>query len=178
MKRYHPLLVALHWIVAIMIFMALVVGGPMMADMEPDDPQKLGGLGGHMIWGMTVGVLMIVRLITRKRSSKPPNADAGNALLNRGAQAAHWGLYILVFGMVASGLGTALSAGLFEIAYGGKGLPFPADIDQYAARIVHGLIATLMLLLILAHIAGWAYHQFFLRDKLISRMWFGKRNKN
>lgn len=175
MKRYHPALVAMHWIVAIMIFMALVIGGPMMADLKSTDPQKLSGLTGHMIWGSVVGALLIIRLITRFGTQKPPKADAKNGLLNMGAQVAHWGLYLLAMAMVASGLGIAASAGLFDIAFGGSGVPLPEDFSIYPPRVAHGIIGNLLLVLIVAHIAGWAYHQFILRDSLISRMWFGKR---
>ncbi len=175
MKRYHPVLVALHWVLAIMILIALVVGGPMMADMVSTDPQKMTGLTGHMIWGMTIGILLIIRLVVRLRSQNPPKADTGNTLFNTGAQFAHWGLYLLAFVMVASGLGTALSAGLFGITFGGNGQPIPSDLGEFAPQVVHGIIANLMLALILLHIVGWAYHQFALKDKLISRMWFGKR---
>lgn len=175
MKRYHPVLVALHWILAIMILMSLVVGGPMMAKLPSTDPQKLVGLSGHMVWGMVIGVLLIIRLLVRLKSQKPPKADAGNALLNMGGQVAHWGLYLLAFAMVASGLGTALSAGLFDIAFGGNGAPLPSELTQYPPRVAHGIIAKLMMILVLLHIAGWAYHQFMLKDKLFSRMWFGKR---
>ena len=99
-----------------------------------------------------------------------------NALLPHPAVVGHVGLYVLVLAMVGSGIGIAISADLFGIAFGGSGAPLPADFNDYAARVAHGLIATLLLALIAMHLAGWAYHQFFLRDRLISRMWFGKRS--
>mgnify|MGYP001942331281 CR=1 FL=1 len=133
-------------------------------------------LTGHMVWGMVVGALLIIRFIVRTKSQKPPKADSGSRLLDYGAQAAHWGLYILVFAMVASGLGTALSADLFSITFGGNREPIPANLTQYAPRVAHGLIGKIMLILIVLHVAGWAFHQFVLRDGLISRLWFGKRH--
>ena len=176
MKRYHPLLVILHWLVAAMILIALLIGGPSLAAIENDSPDKLFGLTGHMIWGLCIGAFMVIRLLTRFLSKKPPHADAGNPMLNSGAKLAHIGLYVLVFAMVGSGIGIAISADLFGIAFGGSGAPLPADFNDYSARVAHGLIATLLLALIAMHLAGWAYHQFFLRDRLISRMWFGKRS--
>ncbi|MEW7008637.1 MULTISPECIES: cytochrome b [unclassified Lentilitoribacter] len=176
MTRYHPLLVALHWVLAFMILLALIVGGPTLADMANTDPEKMFGLTGHMIWGMVIGTLLIVRIIVKMRSKNPPKADAKNAVLNLGAQAAHWGLYLLTAAMVMSGVGTAINAGLFGIIFGGNGQPIPADLMQFAPRVAHGFIANLMLALIILHVLGWAYHQFILRDKLISRMWFGKRD--
>lgn len=178
MKRYHPLLVALHWIIAIMILMALLLGGPALAEMPSTHPDKLFSITGHMIWGMVIGVLLIIRFIVRVKSKKPPKADSGNKLLNMGAQAAHWGLYILVIAMVGSGLGTAISADLFGITFGANGAPLPEDLMQYDARVAHGIIANIILALIAMHVIGWAFHQFILRDNLISRMWFGKRNND
>ncbi|KZK91693.1 cytochrome b561 [Pseudovibrio sp. W64] len=173
--RYHPALVALHWILALMIFMALVVGGPMMAAMESTDPQKLTGMTGHIIWGMTIGVLILLRLIIRFVTTKPAKADTGKAALNTAAGLTHWAMYALVAGMVLSGLVMAYNADLFAITLGGSGAPLPADLTVYPARVAHGVIANVLTALLVLHIVGWAFHQFILRDNLISRMWFGKR---
>lgn len=175
MTRYNPFLVALHWVLAIMILVALLVGGPGLAALAHDDPTKMFGLTGHMIWGLVIGVLMLIRLVIRLRSKTPPAADAGHWVLNLGARTAHWGLYVLVLTMVASGIGIAISADLFAIVFGGSGAPLPESFHIYAPRIAHGLIATLILLLVAAHLVGWAFHQFILRDGLIRRMWFGNR---
>ncbi len=177
MTRYHPVIAALHWIVAIMILMALVIGGPMLADMPNSNPDKLGGLAGHMIFGLSIGVLMLVRLVTRLRTRNPDHADSGNAALNLGGRFAHLGLYLFAFLMVGSGLGIALSAGLFDIVYGGSGEALPETLTIHPPRIAHGLIAKLLLALIALHVLGWAYHQFVLKDGLLRRMWFGNRNQ-
>ena len=47
MQRYHPLLVALHWLMALMILIALAAGGIFLANMPPDSPDKVAGHGGH-----------------------------------------------------------------------------------------------------------------------------------
>ena len=175
MNRYHPLLVTLHWLVAIMIFISLFVGGPMLADMKNSDPQKATALTGHMIWGICIGLLMLARLAIRLFTRKPPQADAGHPSLNFGAKAAHIALYVLVFAMVASGLGIAYSADLFAIAFGGSDAPLPASFNSIPARTVHGIVAILIMLFVGLHVVGWAYHQFVRHDRLISRMWFGRR---
>lgn len=175
MKRYHPILVSMHWLVALMVLVALLVGGPSLTAIENDDPEKLFGLTGHMIWGLVIGTFMMIRLAMRWFSTHPPAADAGNPMLNSGAKAAHLGLYVLILAMVGSGIGIAISADLFSIAFLGSNSPLPEDFGVYPARVAHGVIATLLLALIGLHILGWAYHQFILRDGLIRRMWFGKR---
>lgn len=70
MTRYHPLLVALHWLMALMILMALAAGGLFLANMPADSPDKVQGLGGHMAFGMAIGVLLVIRLATRLASQK------------------------------------------------------------------------------------------------------------
>jgi len=175
MKRYHPVLVGMHWLIAAMILVSLFIGGPGLVALENDDPAKLFGLTGHMVWGLAVGAFMVVRLAMRIFSTNPPEADAGSNMLNTGAKIAHLGLYLLVFAMVASGIGIALSADLFAIAFGGSGTELPPDFGVFPARLAHGFIATLLTVLIAMHVVGWAYHQFYLRDGLIRRMWFGKR---
>lgn len=178
MTRYHPALVALHWIMAIMILMGLFFGKFLLAGMDNADPQKVQGLGGHMTIGIALGVLIVLRLIIRSASEKPPHAQTGNPVFDRIGAATHWILYLLVALMVLSGLGTALSGGLFPIVFGESGARLPENLSDLAPRIVHGIVANLLLLLVLLHVAAALYHQFFLRDGLFRRMWFGKRKSS
>ncbi len=175
MTRYHPALVALHWILAALVIGALFMGSQVLAALPNDNPDKMFSLRAHMTVGLVIGVLMLVRLVTRLRTPHPPKADAGHALLNLGARAAHWALYGLVLLMVASGIGIAITAGLPAIVFAGADTPLPETFDNLTPRAVHGLVATLLVLTILAHVAGWLYHQFVLKDGLIRRMWFAPR---
>ena len=175
MTRYHPALVALHWLLAAMVIGALFMGGQVLAALPNDSPDKMFSLRAHMTVGLVIGVLMLARLVTRLKTQHPPKADTGNALLNMGGRAAHWALYAFVLLMVASGVGISLTAGLPDIVFGGSGAPLPETFDDLAPRVAHGIISKLLALTILAHIAGWLYHQFALKDGLISRMWFGSR---
>jgi len=175
MTRYHPIIVALHWLLAAMILLALFAGNFLLEALPNSDPAKIDGLRAHMTIGIAIGALMLVRLITRFATETPPHADTGNAMLNIAGRVAHWGLYLLVFGMVASGLGIAQLAGLPAIVFGGEGT-LPATFDDIPPRAAHGLISILLMLFIAAHIAGWLYHAIFVKDRLLSRMWFGKRS--
>ena len=174
MTRYHPALVALHWLLAILIIVALVAGTFLLAGTPNSDPSKITGLQAHMSIGISVLVLMLIRLVTRFATEKPPHAATGNGALDMAGRAAHVGLYFLVFGMCASGLALANLAGLPGIVFGGVGT-LPADFSVYGPRAAHGIIAKLLMLLIAAHVAGFAFHQFIRKDGLFQRMWFGNR---
>jgi len=176
MQKYYPLLVAIHWLMALMILMALAAGGLVLANMPPDSPDKVQGLAGHMTVGMAIGVLLILRLVTRLRSTHPPHARTGNDLLDQVGRWTHWGFYLLVAGMVLSGLVTALGLGLFPIVYGGASETLPSELATFAPRVAHGFVSKLLAALIALHIAAALYHHFILKDGLLRRMWFGKRS--
>ncbi len=176
MARYHPLLVALHWIMAIMVIVSLFFGKALLSGMSNADPQRLQGLAGHMTVGLALGALLLLRLAVRFASAKPPHAETGSAFLDKAGIATHWIMYLLIALMVLSRLGTALSGGLFPIVFGGSGEPLPADLSALAPRLAHGLMSNLLVLLVLLHAFAALCHQFHLRDGLFRRMWFGNRS--
>lgn len=172
-SRYHPALVGLHWLMALLILLALGMGTFALKEMPNTSPDKIGALRGHMVVGVLIGSLMLIRLVVRLRSQRPVAATTGNALLDVLGKITHVGLYILVFGMAASGMATAVQAGLPDIVFGKVGV-LPLDFNSYAPRAVHGWIAKTMIGLIALHLLGALFHQFVVKDRLLSRMWFGK----
>lgn len=177
MTRYHPLLVALHWLIALLIIVALVFGSLRLSEMSNDDPGKLFALRAHMSIGIAVLFLMLVRLAIRIFSEKPPHARTGSSLVDKLGVVTHWLFYLLVIAMAGSGLATAIMADLPSIVFGGSGGPLPEDFSIYPPRIAHGIIAKLIGLLLLLHVAAALYHQFVLKDALFSRMWLGNRHR-
>lgn len=176
MARYHPVLVALHWLLALLIIGGLIMGGNVLAETPNSDPFKLTALTMHMSMGITILALMVVRLVLRLVTQKPPHADAGNTLINTAGKLAHWAFYLVVFALCASGLAIASAAGLPDIVFGGSGNPLPVNFDDIPPRAAHGAIATLLTLLFVGHVLAGLYHQFIRKDGLFARMWFGKRN--
>jgi len=175
-RRYHPILVVLHWLLALMIIVGLLMGGLSLSETPNDDPAKLTSLMLHMGSGLAILALMIGRLVARLFTAKPPHADIGNDVLNKGASAAHWVFYVLVVVMCASGIAISQIAGLPDIVFGGSGDPLPATFDNLLPRAVHGITATLLWLLIGGHVLAALYHHFVRKDGLLGRMWFGNRN--
>ena len=173
-SRYHPVLVALHWLLAILVPAALVLGAWVMAKIPNDSPMKIEALRSHMAGGLLILALMLVRLLVRLRSDQPAPASAGNALLDKLAWASHRALYIAVIGMAAVGLLLAVESGVLGILIG-KPAPIPADFWVYNLRAAHYLLSRFLLALIALHIAGALYHTLFRKDGLLRRMWFGAR---
>ena len=171
-KRYHPVHVTLHWLVAIMTILAILVG-MFVLNPIPDTVEKTGTLQIHALWGGLLGLVLVARLVTRFVLPRPASANTDNAFLDFVAKTVHILLYVGVIGMFVSGLGTAVQANLFEVFRGAA--PFPADFMAYPPRIGHGFTALALLGLIGLHVAAALYHQFIKKDNLLARMWFGKR---
>ncbi|MDB5610141.1 MAG: cytochrome b [Bradyrhizobium sp.] len=174
-SRYHPLLVALHWLLAILIVAMLGIGFFVLAAMHNTDPQKIGILLIHMSVGMVILALMVVRFIVRVRTSRPAEATTGNRVLDRIAPFVHYGFYVLVFLMVATGYATAILAGLNRIVFQGTGDPLPPSFGIYPSFVAHGYLALLLAGFIVLHVAAALYHQCVRKDRLLRLMWFGRR---
>lgn len=173
-SRYHPLIVALHWVLAFLIIAALTLGALVMAKMPNSDPMKIEALRSHMSGGAAILILMLVRLLVRSSTRRPPDATTHNAFLDRVAWWSHRLLYAAVIGMALSGLIMALQTRLPWIVFGHEG-HLPPTFWAYPIRWVHYGFSRLLIALIALHIAGALYHTFILRDHLLRRMWFGRR---
>jgi cytochrome b561 len=217
-KRYHPALVALHWLIAILIFGAFFLaqgnegdrerfrpgqgnfpppgapsGNVPPQNFESDDaPQQgipQGGfppqegnqsifsmIGLHMIFGITILVLLVIRLLVRWRTKQPTWQSAGNKFFDWVGNLTHFGLYVLTLGMTITGIVLADQRGMLARIFGIGSTPTPGSFRRggFSLGSLHGGIWTLLLLLILLHVGAALYHQFILKDNLLGRMWFGR----
>jgi cytochrome b561 len=171
-SRYQPVLVALHWLVALMIIGLLCLGFFVLANMPNSDPKKLDILVWHMSGGMFVLVLMVVRLIIRRWSARPSMAVTGSKLLDRMASMAHIGFYVIVFLIIATGW---ITGWFISDVFQPNGGSLPENFAVFPSFRAHAALATLLAILIAVHIAAALYHQFVLKDGLFRRVWFGKR---
>lgn len=211
-ERYHPALVALHWIIF------LLIGATALLAVGGGEGRRGGGatiaglpiLGAHMILGLSVLVLLVVRLVIRWRTKRPAWATTGSSFLDKIGELTHWALYFFTFAITITGLILALQTNrltrVFNPGATSRGqftpggfqpgqFPPPGQFQpgQFPPRggeggegrftegggfslgAFHGLSWTLLLLLILLHVGAALYHQFFVRDNILGRMWFGKR---
>lgn len=91
--RYHPALVALHWLIMLMIglnFLVIELRGEGGAGVQT--MAGIPAIGIHMILGLTVLALLVVRVFIRLTEKQPATATTGNRLLDLIAQLTHWGL--------------------------------------------------------------------------------------
>ncbi len=168
-KRYHPALVVLHWLLAIAILGTFVMGSFVLDEMKNDVPEKVLLLKLHIVGGLGILVLTLLRLIVRMRTPKPAPVVTDSPLMDKVGTGVHHLLYLLTALAVLSGVVLALNADLFAILFKHVG-NLPDDFDDFASHQVHGLLAQALVLLTLVHVAGALKHQFILKNNIFARM--------
>jgi cytochrome b561 len=132
-KRYHPALVTMHWLIALLVFVNLYLGIVVFEN-------RGGGPGGfqnplvtiHMAVGITIVLLLIVRFILRVRTNRPIEATTGNKVFDSLAKFVHYCLYVMVLTVTVLGLVFSLQTGRFQSAFLGAQRQFtpPNGIPQ------------------------------------------------
>ena len=161
-KRYNPVMVVLHWLTVL-----LILGAGLLADNEGGGSSPIDI---HMILGALLLAVLVIRLIVRVATRRPAWADTGNAIFNKLGELVHYGLYAAALFILGMGALIAYNRNLFAAAMGSGTAGGRVGI----LGELHSMGWTLAILLILGHIGAAFYHQFVLKDNLLSRMWFGR----
>jgi len=168
--QFNRLAVLLHWLSAILVMLLLFTGSQILAPIENSDPLKIGALQGHAALGILAGVLTLTRLINIKMRGKPADISPKGSLMARASSLAHKLLYVLILAVAGSGMTMAIAVDLPAVMAGQAMLP--ESFQHLGARTAHGILTKLLALTIVGHIAAALYHQFILKDGLMSRMRF------
>lgn len=179
-SRYHPVAVALHWLLGVALT-AIFSLGLYMSDL-PFSPQRLQFYSWHKWAGVTVLTLSFVRLLWRL-THRPPALPvaiemAMPAWQRMAHHATHFGLYVLFFAVPLFGWAYSSAEGFPIVWLGLVQLPDFVPVSESLADVLkplHKFSAYAMAALVLLHVAGALKHHFVDRDGLIRRMAFGRR---
>ena len=173
--QYGSVAVTVHWLSA--IFILAMFGSGFRAASMTDSAAKEAILLFHVPLGIVILVLTLFRLFWWWQvDQKPKPVEGDPAWQTRSAKGIHVLFYVVILGMIASGIGTIALSGAGSILFGADAGPLP-DFSQFLPRVPHGLGARLMVALFLLHAGAALYHHFIKKDGLIWRMWFGSHNK-
>lgn len=152
--RWSKTIIALHWISAALV-VGLVVVGFVMVDLPAEAPLRrvLGRV--HSLSGLTLGTLTLGRFLVRMIGKNPAPIPLA-PMHRKGVSVVHALIYVALFGMGASGVGTAL--GSSWPAYVGGEAPAPV-LEGLLSRQVHGALIFGLLLLVAAHVVGAVVQQ-------------------
>jgi len=160
-KRYNTVMVTLHWLTLILLF-----GAGFLADEHGEALIDI-----HMILGVLLLIVLLIRIVVRFATKQPEWADTGNQLLNLFGALVHLGLYFAMFFILGFGVLIAFRRNLFAYLLGTGSL----QDRGYLFGGIHHLGWILTFGLVLLHVGAALYHQFILKDNLMARMWYGKQ---
>ena len=168
--RYDRLAILFHWLMAALIFYA--AAAILIADGLPRGAFREFITTTHNSVGAMVLLLLVLRIIWRMVSTRPPMPSAMTAFQQRLARFAHFGLYGLMALVPVLGLITLFLRGR-GLEFGFFSIESPLAANRALSRSVkevHELAAYLLLGLVAFHIAAALWHQFIKRDGLMGRI--------
>lgn len=168
--RYSRAIAGLHWLSALLIFLALALGLSMVE--LPFSPTKIRWYSWHKWLGVSVFLLTALRLACRIVQGAPAPV-AMPPLQRRLASVVHILLYLLMFILPLSGWLHSSAAGIPVVYLGIFPLPDLVAKDKTLAGFleeVHEVLAYGLIGLLLAHVGAALKHHFLDRDGLIARM--------
>ena len=179
-SQYGSVSRALHWTIAVLIIIALVLG--LIGDNTERSAETAEFLqrlySVHKTIGITVLFLAIIRVAWAISQPKPAALHPDRTLETLAAETVHWALYAAMFVMPLSGwVMHAAETGFAPILWPfGQNLPFvpKSETVAHSAGFVHMLASYVLYASLAAHIVGALKHAIVDRDATLARMAHGK----
>ena len=174
MKRilaYTYTAISLHWIMAALVFVTFPVG-VIMHELALS-PNKLRLMSYHKWLGVTVFILVLVRLIWRATHKPAPMEKTMPQWQVMVAHGVHILLYMLLVAIPLSGWLMSSAKGFQTVYLGILPLPDLLDKDKVlgdALSALHEVLNITLLVLVASHVAAALKHHFFDRDGTLARM--------
>ncbi|MBB5019000.1 cytochrome b561 [Chitinivorax tropicus] len=176
--RYDGLQVSLHWLIAIMIIGAWVVGN--VIESMSLSPAKLQLISYHKWAGMTIFGLAIIRLAYRLVKGAPALPAHMPAWQRMAANGAHHLLYLLMLAIPLSGWLMSSAKGFPVVYLGLFTMPELVGKDAELGELfeeTHEWLNNGLALILLAHVGAALKHHYIDRDDILTRMVPWLRNK-
>jgi cytochrome b561 len=170
-QKYSTTAVWLHWLVAVLILCAAGFG--LRLESVPLSPAKLQWISYHKWMGVTIFVVVALRLLWRLYRPAPPLPAHMPGWQKTAAHASHVLLYILMLGTPLVGWLQSSAAGYQVVWFGMMPLPMPLGKDKALADLlmsVHAAFAFTLLGLVVLHAAAAIKHHMIDRDDVLVRM--------
>jgi len=154
-----------HWVIGILILILLPMG-LFTSVLAPDHPERAVFMATHQTLGLTVLLLVVLRVLWLGQSPAPPMRADLQPWHRHLARATHLGLYGLMFGFPVTGvLLTAWRGDALDVfGWSLTGVLAPNELLAAGVAVLHNLILPgVFYLAIFAHLGAVTKHHFFQR---------------
>lgn len=170
-NRYSTVAIVLHWLTAALIFCAFPLG-LYMSDLK-FSPLKLQLFSYHKWLGVTIFLLLVMRLLWRASHTPPAMPTSIVAWQQRAAHGVHHLLYSLLVLIPFSGWLMSSAKGVPVVYLGVIQLPDLVSKDKALGNLLettHSVLNYVLLALLILHIAAALKHHYIEKDATLSRM--------
>jgi len=170
--RYTRTAITLHWLIAALIICAFSLGW-IMTDLAVS-PLRLRMFNWHKWVGVTILLLVIIRLVWRLTHRPPPMLPMP-AWQRISAKTLHAALYVLLLLQTFSGWIYSNAAGYQVVYLGLIPLPNLVEKNKEVADVLmerHEFLGWCLFVAALLHIMAALKHQFMDGDSTLKRMWY------
>lgn len=170
-QRWGLVAQVLHWLIAVLVVVMAGLGWYMTTLKISPTMFELYAL--HKSIGVTVLVLMVLRLLWRQLNPTPPLPARMKPAERWLAHASHGLLYLILFGMPISGYVVNSAADFPLKVFGLVTLPnliAENESVKEAAVTVHSTLIWVLVAVLVLHVAGALKHHFVDRDDVLRRM--------
>jgi len=167
-----------HWLVAAIIFVQFALGK--IAEEMAVSPQKLELFVWHKSLGVTVLLLVLLRIVWRLTDAPPRPATVRARWEHLAAKMSHGLLYLLMLAVPLSGWWISDTSRISFKAYWFIPVPDLLTADKAASQVaeqVHGFLTKALLVLIVLHVAAALRHHLMLRNDTLRRMLPSRRRE-
>jgi len=168
--RYHPLSAALHWLMFILIAVALVAI-QVREEIPKGEPLRDTLKSVHMLAGQLVFLFVLVRLALRL-ALKAPAALPGPRWQTGSAHLVHLVLYLMMLGLPLSGV-LFYQAGGRDVSFFGMLLPqliAPNPELKSSIKEIHETVGEAIYFVVGFHVLAALWHHFIVKDGTMLRM--------
>ncbi|WP_045834829.1 cytochrome b [Hyphomicrobium sp. 99] len=165
-----------HWLMAIAII-AMFFLGLWMVGLDYYSPYYNSAPDIHRSVGMLLLFALIVRWIWRAANVKPSDAEL-SPIEKKASIAVHWGFYVLLFALIASGYLISTAGGEPISVFGWFNVPsiFQMHGLESRAGYVHKILAYATIALAVVHTLAALKHHYIDKSAILQRMWSGPPN--
>lgn len=175
-ERYTSTAITLHWLMALGLIGSFALGLYMTE--LPLSPDKLKLYSWHKWAGVSLFLIVLVRLGWRLTHPAPPLPDSVLPLLRLASAATHAALYVLMIAVPVSGWLMSSAKGFQTVWFGVLPLPDLLAKDKAlgdALVTVHETLNYVLLAIVVLHVVAALKHHFVDRDVVLVRMLPGLR---
>ena len=169
--RWGGVSLTFHWVIVVLLVVMAYLGLT-MTDL-PTSAHKASVYGLHKSIGLTILVLVVLRLAWRLYAGRPAEVAGMPTWQHRIASLTHAALYVLLFAIPLSGWVINSASGFPLRWFGLVRVPAIAPRDvalNHLAKETHEVLFWILVATAAAHAAAAIYHHFVQRDATLARM--------